>query len=177
VPYVEHVFGVALILDRMGFSESVVIAGLLHDATEDTDATLADIADEFGGEVAELVAFCSETKLDDEGQKRPWIDRKRDHLLALGGAPLEARAVFLADKLHNLLSIVVDLHEGRPIWAHFNADQSQVLWYYHESISQLGVDDSRLVDLAGRCRRLLEDVESIQSKNLEKNRCDDASTS
>ena len=28
--------GVALILDRLGFNEDVVIAGLLHDAVEDT---------------------------------------------------------------------------------------------------------------------------------------------
>ena len=43
VPYFEHVVAVAWILDRAGFDEEVVIAGLLHDLVEDTLITLADI--------------------------------------------------------------------------------------------------------------------------------------
>ena len=35
IPDVMHPFHVALILDRHGFSEDVVIAGLLHDVLED----------------------------------------------------------------------------------------------------------------------------------------------
>ena len=66
----------------------------------------------FGAEVAETGRHCSEIKLDAQGRKRPWIDRKRDHLAALGQAPVAARAVMLADKLHNLSSIVVDLDAG-----------------------------------------------------------------
>ena len=37
-PYVEHVAAVALVVDRAGFDEDVVIAGLLHDVVEDTGA-------------------------------------------------------------------------------------------------------------------------------------------
>ena len=40
LPYLVHPFAVAMILDRLGFDEDVVIAGLLHDAVEDTEATL-----------------------------------------------------------------------------------------------------------------------------------------
>src|SRR5262245_39145070 len=104
-PYVEHVMGVALILDRLGFAEEVVIAGLLHDIVEDTSATLAEVEARFGLTVAEIVCHSSEIKTDAAGRKRPWIDRKRDHLEALRQAPVEARAVVLADKLHNLISI------------------------------------------------------------------------
>ncbi len=118
-PYVEHVVGVALILDRLGFDEPVVIAGLLHDAVEDTAATLDEIAAEFGSVVAEIVAACSEQKEDDQGRKRPWIDRKTDHLAVLEAAPVTARAVALADKLHNLTSILVDLQDGRDVWSVF----------------------------------------------------------
>ena len=39
-PYFEHVAAVALILDRIGYPEDVLIAGLLHDVVEDTAATL-----------------------------------------------------------------------------------------------------------------------------------------
>ena len=43
---------VALILDRAGFDEEVVIAGLLHDLVEDTEVTLDQIRGQFGDRVA-----------------------------------------------------------------------------------------------------------------------------
>ena len=85
VPYFEHAAAVAMILDRAGFDEDVVIAGLLHDVVEDTEATLDDVA---AGSVrpSRDRSHCSEIKFDAEGRKRPWIDRKRDHLAAMAGA-------------------------------------------------------------------------------------------
>src|SRR3954447_26837434 len=83
VPYVQHVVAVAMILDRLGFGDEVVIAGLLHDVVEDTAATLDQVRAQFGDEVARMVEACSEIKTDASGRKRPWIDRKRDHIEAL----------------------------------------------------------------------------------------------
>jgi len=160
-PYIEHAFGVALILDRAGFEEEVVIAGLLHDVVEDTEATLAQVQEKFGAGVAELVEHCTELKVDTEGHKRPWLDRKRDHLAAIAEAPESAWAVLLADKLHNLLSIELDLRDGRPVWSHFNAERAQVLWYYRSMIEQLEARDPRLEALAGRCREALAMVEGL----------------
>lgn len=159
VPYVEHVMAVAMILDRLGFDEDVVIAGLLHDAVEDTDVTLDAVEAQFGAQVAELVAHCSEVKTDAEGRKRPWIDRKRDHLEALRHAPDSARAVVLADKLHNLISIDLDLQEGVPVWTHFHAGRDDVLWYYRTSIERLAADSPRLEGLAIQCRHVLGKIE------------------
>lgn len=161
VPYFEHVVGVALILDRVGFDDDVVIAGLLHDVVEDTEATLDDVRGLFGPAVAEIVAHCSEVKLDDQGRKRPWIDRKRDHLAALADAPTPARGVILADKLHNLVSIACDLREGRPVWSLFNAGRDQVIWYYRTAIDAFGSGDPKLEALADECRRTLAEVESL----------------
>jgi len=164
VPYVEHVVAVAWILDRAGFDEDVVIAGLLHDLVEDTSATLPDVEQQFGRVVAELVAHCSEVKTDDQGRKRPWIDRKSDHLAALREAPAGARAIVLADKLHNLISIDIDLREGRPVWNEFHAGRDQVLWYYHAIIAVCVGDsaDSRLQQVAARCREVLEEIETLK---------------
>lgn len=156
VPYYEHVVGVALILDRLGFEESVVIAGLLHDVVEDTEATLDQVRDRFGDTVARTVEACSEIKTDAAGRKRPWIDRKRDHLAALVDAPVEVRAVILADKLQNLVSIAYDLEEGRPVWSIFNATRADVLWYYRAAVDLVGTGDPRLERLAERCRKLLD---------------------
>jgi len=164
VPYVEHVVAVAWILDRAGFDEDVVIAGLLHDLVEDTSATLEDLEQRFGRVVADLVAHCSEVKTDDQGRKRAWIDRKSDHLTALQEAPAGARAVVLADKLHNLISIDIDLRAGRPVWNEFHAGRDQVLWYYRAIIATCAGDsaDSRLQQMAARCRGVLEEIETLK---------------
>jgi (p)ppGpp synthase/HD superfamily hydrolase len=159
VPYVQHVVAVAMVLDRLGFPEEVVVAGLLHDAVEDAEATVEEIAAEFGPEVAALVAAASERKLDAQGLKRPWIDRKTEHLEALREASVEARAVALADKLHNLTSLLHDLRAGVPIWSSFNAERDQVLWYYRTAIAWYGTGDPRLERLAAECRAVLEQVE------------------
>lgn len=158
-PYFEHLAAVGMILDRSGFDEATVIAGLLHDAIEDTEATFEAIVEEFGQSVAETVAHCSEVKLDAEGRKRPWIDRKRDHLSEMASAPLLARAVILADKLHNLTCIALDLKEGRPVWDRFHAGRSDVLWYYGAVVDVCSeADHPGIHRLANACRRVLEEV-------------------
>ena len=57
VPYVAHPMAVALILDRLGFEEPVVVAGLLHDLVEDTDHLDGVSADDDGERVAALGAW------------------------------------------------------------------------------------------------------------------------
>lgn len=158
-PYVQHVVSVGWILDRLGFEEEVVIAGLLHDAVEDVEAvSLDDIAEALGPRVAELVRYCSESKTDVGGRKRPWIDRKTDHIAMLRQAPAEARAVALADKLHNLTSILADLQDGRPVWSHFHASRERVLWYYETCLNSYGGGDPRLETLIASCRSVLDAI-------------------
>jgi (p)ppGpp synthase/HD superfamily hydrolase len=162
-PYFEHVAAVALILDRMGFDEDTVIAGLLHDIVEDTPATLDEVTERFGVVVTEIVRHCSEVKSDARGLKRPWIDRKRDHIAALADAPLSAKSVVLADKLHNLVCIELDLRDGRPVWSEFNAEREQILWYYDAMIEALAHDDPKLALLAADCRAVLNRVRAIEA--------------
>lgn len=160
-PYFTHPVAVAMTLDRLGFEEDVVIAGLLHDLVEDTETTVDDVRARFGPAVADLVAHNTEVKTDAQGAKRPWADRKRDHLAALADAPTRARALVLADKLHNLVSIAYDLRDGLPIWSLFHADRDQVLGYYRAMIASLGAGDPRLETLADECRGVLSEVESL----------------
>ena len=160
-PYFVHAVAVAMILDRLRFPDGIVIAGLLHDLVEDTEATIDDIRHGFGPEVAELVAHCSEIKTDATGAMRPWIDRKRDHLAALANTSADVRAVLLADKLHNLSSILFDLREGNNVWPLFHADRESVLWYYRTAIETLGNGTDALDRLAEECRGTLSEVEAI----------------
>ncbi|MDL1910912.1 bifunctional (p)ppGpp synthetase/guanosine-3',5'-bis(diphosphate) 3'-pyrophosphohydrolase [Chloroflexi bacterium CFX6] len=54
-PYINHCVAVAGILADLRVPPEVVVAGLLHDAVEDTSLTLEDIRRDFGDTVANLV--------------------------------------------------------------------------------------------------------------------------
>lgn len=158
LPYFVHVVAVATILDRLGFDDEVVIAGLLHDAVEDGPVALETIAESFGPRVAELVDWCTERKVHPDGSARAWSVRKTEYLERLTQAPAEARAVALADKLHNLLSIEHDVSRGVDLWALFHAEKAEVLRNYDAALDRLGAGDDRLVRLAAECRRRLESI-------------------
>ena len=158
VPYVAHPTAVAWIVERAGFEEATVIAALLHDLVEDTSISLDQIRDQFGAQVAATVAGCSEIKLDPAGRIRSWEDRKRDHLAALHTASLATRAVVLADKLHNLMSIRLDLDQGRAVWATFHASRDRVLWYHKAVIACCAMDDSRIAAIVRACERELAQI-------------------
>lgn len=130
IPYFGHLLGVASIVIETGGSEDEAIAALLHDAAEDQGghATVERIRAEFGDSVATVVEECS----DSFGEpKPPWRERKQAYLERLEEASDGALAVSLADKLHNMRTIVVDYRAvGEILWDRFNADRDEVLWYY-----------------------------------------------
>jgi (p)ppGpp synthase/HD superfamily hydrolase len=130
VPYFGHLLGVTSIVLETGASEDEAIAALLHDAAEDQGGreTLERIGDEFGEAVADIVESCS----DSLGEpKPPWRERKRAYLEHLDRASEPALRVSLADKLHNVRTIVVDYRElGEALWERFNAERDDVLGYY-----------------------------------------------
>lgn len=159
-PYFQHLAAVAWIVDRAGFGEDVMTAALLHDAVEDAGVSPDEITERFGPDVARWVVCCSEVKNDDQGRKRPWIDRKRQHLEMLEHAPVEAKAVVLADKIHNLASIIFDLELGLDVWNAFNADRERVLWYYEETLKQCRTGDPRLEKLAAEYRQKLDELKA-----------------
>ncbi len=99
----------------------------------------------------------------------PWLVRKTEYIDALatsGSTP--AKAVALADKLHNLVCIACDLRDGVDLWSRFNADHAQALWYYRTAIDSFGVGDPILETLAAECRRVLWEVEAIAIPILRK---------
>lgn len=157
VPYITHPVAMALILQRFGFDEDVLIAAaLLHDVVEDTPCTLDELATQFPPAVVEIVAALSERKLDERGEQRPWRDRKEEHIAHIQNAPFEARVVVLADKLHNLLSIQFDLEAGEDVWSRFNAPRRDVEWYNRMMIDAACQNDSRLAPLAEAARRIVD---------------------
>src|SRR3954468_17228102 len=59
-PFILHPLEVAALLASRGFEDEVVVAGLLHDAVEKSEAEIEDIRDRFGDRIAEMVAAVSE---------------------------------------------------------------------------------------------------------------------
>jgi len=59
-PYIEHPVAVARLLQRAGFGDEVVAAGLLHDTVEHAGVELDDLTRRFGRRVANLVSAMTE---------------------------------------------------------------------------------------------------------------------
>jgi (p)ppGpp synthase/HD superfamily hydrolase len=136
LPYFQHPASVALILARAGFDDDELLAAAaLHDTIEDTDCTIESLTSEFPEAVVNLVLECSEKKIDATGAKIPWRARKEAHIAVVREASPYARAIVLADKLHNLSSMVYDLELGEELWSRFNASPNDLIWYHHEIVA------------------------------------------
>jgi len=102
-PYVLHCLEVARLVAEIGGTTTMVTAALLHDVVEDTEASIEDVRELFGEEIAQGVAWLSDVSQPDDGNRavRKAIDR--DHLAR---APAEMKTVKLADVISNTRSIV-----------------------------------------------------------------------
>jgi (p)ppGpp synthase/HD superfamily hydrolase len=162
VPYFTHAAGVALILARSGFrDEGLLAAAILHDVVEDTDVSVEQLRGQFPEAVVALVVTVSERKTDPRGGKRPWEDRKRDHLQQIATAPVGARAIVLADKLHNLETMLLDLSTGGICFSAFHAPPDRVLWYYEQMIDVAAGREPQLEALAQDCRIAVERLRGL----------------
>ena len=133
LPYIVHPLEVMNFLLQMGADKKLMIAGVLHDTVEDTEATLGDIEEIFGEEVADLVA--SHTEQD---KSLPWKERKEIALEHLAKASKREQMLVLADKLSNIEAMARDFDElGDELWERFNKDREEQEWYYREAVKAL----------------------------------------
>ena len=127
IPYIIHPLAVARILIEHGCRSEMVSAGILHDTLEDTRATVEEIVQFFGKEVADLVLSVSEPNHSDH----TWENRKAFMLKHLRTASRETLVISLADKLDNIRSIVGDYENlGENLWKRFNRPKEKQKWYY-----------------------------------------------
>ena len=159
VPYVGHLLSVAGLVIEADGTETEAIAALLHDAAEDQggEATLAEIEERFGADVAAIVEECSDTVVT---PKPPWRDRKENYINHLHAASDSTIRVSMADKLDNARAILRDLRRHGPqVWQRFNTtDPHDHFWYYRSLLEVYRQrSDSWLVDELSRVIRALED--------------------
>jgi (p)ppGpp synthase/HD superfamily hydrolase len=150
VPYIVHIFDVMKYLSYENAPENVIIAGILHDTLEDSNATKEDLK-QFGEEVVQLVDFCSEpgNTVDANDQKDTWKQRKEHSIEILKTATRNQALVVLADKLSNITAMKEDLLiVGDKFWERFNASKEDIAWYYESMLSSLKiVEDTRMYRL------------------------------
>lgn len=146
LPYVTHLFSVALLVAEDGAHDDVVTAALLHDTVEDTGTTKEEIALAFNTRVAELVDAVSEVK-EKDGKKLEWEEKKQDYLNRLENAPLDAVIVAAADKIDNIESkLEAYAVEGEALLGKWKQGIESYLWYHSEvlRIAQARIPEHRL---------------------------------
>ena len=104
-PYITHPIAVAQELANMRLDAQAIIAAILHDTVEDTEASLEEIEEKFGSEVATLVDGVS--KLD-QIQFRSRAEAQAESFRKMMLAMIEDIRVILvklADRLHNMKTL------------------------------------------------------------------------
>jgi len=145
-PYISHLLAVTAIALDHGATENEAIAALLHDAVEDQGGqeTLEEIRRQFGNQVAEIVAACSDT---DELPKPPWRERKEAFVERLRTEPYSVRLVVAADKLHNVRDVLRNFRiHGDDLWLHFKGGRDGTIWYYGavvDALNQAATSDEK----------------------------------
>jgi len=104
-PYLTHPLYVAYLLANLGFDETCVAVGLLHDVLEDTLTTRDVLTNEFGAEITELVDGV--TKIGQHSYVgRDDIQAETFRKLLLASArDIRVILVKLADRLHNMMTL------------------------------------------------------------------------
>ncbi len=138
LPYITHLFSVALLVAEDGASDDVVTAALLHDTLEDTATTREELVSAFNERVAELVEAVSEHK------ELSWKERKNDYLARLAHADEDALVIAIADKVDNVESRIEEYEkEGAAFLTHWKRSNEDYLWFYGEA---LRIAEARLPD-------------------------------
>ena len=104
-PYIIHPLAVGSILIQLGMDADTICAGLLHDVVEDTSATLADIEEKFGPEVALMVDGVTKiSRLKSESTSLQEAETIRKMFFAMG-KDMRVIIIKLSDKLHNMRTL------------------------------------------------------------------------
>ena len=104
-PYFAHPIQVAGILTEYKLDAATIVAGLLHDTIEDTDATRDEIQQKFGGQIADLVEGVTKlSQLEMQSEENKQAQNLQKFILAMS-RDVRVLIVKLADRLHNMRTL------------------------------------------------------------------------
>ncbi len=167
-PYLSHPLEVSAILTHLRMDTATVAAGLLHDAVEDTHATLKEIREHFGDEIAALVDGVTKlSRIPFSTREEAQAENIRKMVLAMS-KDIRVILVKLADRLHNMRTLdplpeakrLLIARETLDIYAPL-AHRLGIYWIKAE-LEDLGLrhlDPGAYTDLAARIARKRQERE------------------
>jgi GTP pyrophosphokinase len=103
--FISHPVGVAKICAGMRLDTETLCAALLHDTVEDTSASLEEVNDAFGEEIASLVDGVTKlTGLTFQSRDEAQAENYRKMMVAMA-TDIRVILIKLADRLHNMRTI------------------------------------------------------------------------
>lgn len=130
-PFILHPLEVAALLHNTGHRETVITAGILHEAIEDAEITLDEVRERFGSEIAELVGAMTEDPTIAEFAQRK--DALRKQIRAAGP---DATSVYAADKVTKVRELRARL-VAEPNTLQAQPQEQARLNHYWESLLML----------------------------------------
>lgn len=102
-PYITHPVAVAVLISQLSKDEEMVIASLLHDVIEDTDAEIDEITNRFDIRVSNIVSELTiDRKEKEKIGKRQYLVNKLNNLTS------DALTIKLVDRLHNISDLNIE---------------------------------------------------------------------
>ena len=104
--YIIHPLCVAMILANLHMDVDTIVAGILHDAVEDTDYTIEDLKKDFSDHIALLVEGV--TKLTELNLANDKVEKQAEnlrHMFIAMSKDIRVIIIKLADRLHNLKTL------------------------------------------------------------------------
>ena len=183
--YLNDPLAVAGTLALMKLDEETIAAGLLHDVIEQQYATMQDLEENFGADVARIVQGVTKLgQLDFSRREERQAEYMRKMVLAMS-ADVRVLLVKLADRLHDIKSLQCQLNEAQKLFAQETRD------IYAPLAGRLGIEwmKQELEDNSFRClepeawhkitqglaknekdrRQYIDDVKQILTAKLDEN--------
>jgi len=111
--YVTHPIATAMIVAEMGLDDDSIVAALLHDSIEDTEATREDVASLFGEDVALIVDGVTKlTRTQYTSKEQHQMENLRKMLMAMA-RDIRVILIKIADRLHNMRTMEYQTAEGQ----------------------------------------------------------------
>jgi (p)ppGpp synthase/HD superfamily hydrolase len=114
-PYIVHPIAVSQIVKTVKHTDNMICVALLHDTVEDTIATIWDVEDIFGEEIATMVEMLTDVSKKSDGNR--FIRRQIDLAHTAIASP-EAKTIKLADLIDNTYSIVKHDKDFAKVYLH-----------------------------------------------------------